>query len=77
MDEVFLTNEQLKIFLKNQDLIINSLSDRLYRLTGCGDFGNIDSTNGTCIECFYNNRELNNKCFDFKFKNKGEKNESN
>ena len=72
--EEFLTNEQLRIFLHNQDYIIESLRQRLWRLTGCKDFGNLDGMNGACIECFYDDKQLFEKCEQFKF-NKENKNE--
>lgn len=67
--EEFLTNEQLQIFLHNQELITENLRDRLFKLTGCKDFGNIDGMNGACIECSYEDEELFNRCWKFKFNN--------
>lgn len=66
--EEFLTNEQLQIFLHNQELITENLRNRLFKLTGCRDFGNLDGMNGACIECSYEDKELFNRCWDFKFK---------
>ena len=62
------TKEQLIIFLHNSEYTVDNLRDRLYRLTGCGDFGNVDGTVGTCVECFYDNPELFNKCWEFQHK---------
>ena len=72
--EEFLTVEQLKIFLHNQEYEIESLRNRLYRLTGCNNFGNLDGMDGSCVECFYNDRKLFDKCWEFKF-SKENKNE--
>ena len=63
----FLTNKQLQIFLHNQKYITETLRDRLFKLTGCKDFGNLDGMNGTCVDCFYNERELFDRCWNFKF----------
>ena len=67
--EEFLTNEQLQIFLHNQELITENLRNRLFKLTGCKDFGNVDGMNGTCVKCSYEDEELFNKCWKFKFNN--------
>ena len=66
--EEFFTNEQLQIFLRNQELITENLRNRLFKLTGCRDFGNLDGMNGACIECSYEDKELFNRCWNFKFK---------
>ena len=67
------SREQLYIFLNNDEYIINSLRERLYKLTGCHDFGNVDGMNGTCIDCFYTNRPLFDKCWNFKFDKENKK----
>lgn len=56
------THEQLEIFIKNGDLIQDNLRERLFLLSGCGDFGGQDGTNGSCVECYYNNRGLHERC---------------
>ena len=56
------THEQLEIFVKNGDLIQDNLRERLFLLSGCWDFGGEDGTNGACVECYYNNRELHERC---------------
>ncbi len=56
------THEQLEIFVKNGELIQDNLRQRLFVLAGCGDFGGQDGTNGSCVECYYNNRELHERC---------------
>ena len=61
------TKEQLIIFLHNDDYIIDNLRARLYKLTGCGNFGNMDGMDGCCVGCYYNNEELFRKCESFKF----------
>ena len=68
------TKEQLIIFFHNTELQLESLRDRMYKLTGCREFGALDGMNGNCIECFYNDRKLFEKCEQFKF-NKENKNE--
>ena len=56
------SHEQLEIFLLNEDLVEDNLRSRLFLLTGCGDFGGQDGTNGSCVECYYNNRDLHDRC---------------
>lgn len=59
------THEQLEIFIKNGDLIQDNLRERLFLLSGCGDFGGQDGMNGSCVECYYNNRDLHERCYLF------------
>lgn len=61
------TKEQLIIFVQNNEYIIESLRNRLKRLTECGDFGNGDGTVGTCVMCSYNNPELFERCWEFQY----------
>ena len=68
------TKEQLIIFFHNTELQLENLRDRMYKLTGCREFGALDGMNGNCIECFYNDRKLFEKCEQFTF-NKENKNE--
>lgn len=63
---------ELKIQLNNDDYMIASLRKRMKQLTGCGDFGNMDGMNGACVECFYEDRPLWDKCEAFKYNKKGE-----
>ena len=57
--------EQLLIFLKNNDLIIEDLRLKLELLTGCRDFGNSDGTDGSCIDCYYDNPTQWTRCDAF------------
>ena len=43
------SRETLYVFINNDKYIINSLRERLFKLTGCRDFGNVDGMNGSCI----------------------------
>ena len=61
------TKEQIIIFLHNTEYELESLRKRMGKLTGCREFGALDGMNGTCIECFYNNKKLFEKCEAFKF----------
>jgi hypothetical protein len=56
------SKEQLIIFCKNNDYLEETLRDRLFLLSGCGNFGYPDGTDGACVDCFYNNRELFRRC---------------
>ena len=70
IDDTFLneqTKEQIIIFLHNTESQLEHLRERMYKLTGCREFGNLDGMNGACCECFYNERDLFNKCWNFKF----------
>ena len=60
-------NEQLKIQNSNNKYVIDNLRKRLKKLTGCCDFGNLDGMNGACVECSYNEKELFERCWNFKF----------
>lgn len=62
------SKEQLIIFLQNQDLTIERLENTLFELTGCKHFGEIDATNGACVDCYYDNLNLFKKCEKFSFK---------
>lgn len=57
--------EQLLIFLRNQDLIIEELHWKLELLTGCAIFGNSDGTDGGCIDCYYDNQAQWSRCQAF------------
>ena len=50
------SKEQIIIFLHNAEL----------------EFGNIDGMNGSCVDCSYENKELFNKCWNFRWNEKGE-----
>ena len=64
------SREQLYIFLNNDEYTIINLRNRLKKLTGCGDFGNLDGMNGACIECSIDNKELFDRCWNFRFDKK-------
>ena len=69
-DDKFLqgqTKEQLIVFIHNNEYTINNLRNRLLKLTGCADFGNVDGMNGICVDCSYSDQELFNKCWQFRF----------
>lgn len=68
------TKEQIIIFLHNAECELESLRKRMKKLTGCCEFGALDGMNGSCVECFYNDRKLFEKCEQFTF-NKENKNE--
>ena len=61
------TKEQIIIFLHNTELQLESLRNRMEKLTGCREFGMVDGMNGACVECFYEDRKLFDKCEKFKF----------
>ena len=64
------TKEQIIIFLHNTEWQLEHLRERMYKLTGCREFGNLDGMNGACVECFYEERELFDRCWNFKFDKK-------
>ena len=57
--------EQLIIFLLNQDYEIKKLKLRLQFLSGCCKFGHPDGTDGSCVDCHYDNKEQFKKCEQF------------
>ena len=70
------TKEQLIIFLHNHEYQIESLRQRLERLTGCREFGNLDGMNGACVDCSYTTPELFEKCWNFHFNKREIKDEN-
>ena len=64
------SREQLYIFIMNDEYVISNLRKYLKKLTGCGNFGNVDGMDGSCIECSNNNKDLFCKCWNFKFDKK-------
>lgn len=52
----------------NQDRREDDLRNRLKKLSGCGDFGRHDGMNGSCVECFYEDRDLFDRCCNFEEK---------
>ena len=42
----------------------------MYKITGCREFGNLDGMNGACVECSYNEKELFERCWNFRFDKK-------
>lgn len=60
------SHEQLEIFVKNTEMQNDMLKDRLFLLTGCRNFGGQDGTDGTCIDCYYNDRKMFERCRLFK-----------
>ena len=61
------TKEQLIIFLHNTELQLEDLRDRMYKITGCREFGNPDGMNGACVDRSYDEKELFERCWNFKF----------
>lgn len=64
------SKEQLIIWLKNSEMMRMQLHKRLEKLTGCAEFGLCDGMTGFCVECSIDNKELFNKCWNFKFDKK-------
>lgn len=61
------SKEQLVIWLLNNEATRLQLHKRLEKLTGCAEFGLCDGMTGFCIECYYEQPELWEKCHNFKF----------
>lgn len=62
------SREELENIIKNQDYTIKDLRERLYKLTGCLDFGGCDGTVGSCHYCLAEDPETFEKCWQFKYK---------
>ena len=70
MDRKELENQSkntLITWLLNSEYQRLTLNRRLEKLTGCSEFGSVDGMNGSCIDCFYEDRPLFDKCWNFKF----------
>lgn len=59
------SRRQLETMVHNSVYQIEFLRDRLFKLTGCREFGAQDGTCGGCVECFYNTPEIHEKCYAF------------
>lgn len=57
--------EQLLIFLHNEEYRIKKLQQKLELLTGCSGFGSSDGTDGSCIDCYYENLPQWTRCNAF------------
>ena len=65
------SKDTLITWLLNSEYQRIILMKRLDKLTGCNDFGLCDSTNGACVICGYEQPELYERCWNFRFdKNK-------
>ena len=71
MEPIMREYEELGKHIQYHIDIERSLRERLYRLTGCSNFGGCDGTNGSCHYCSEANDGLFEKCKQFTF-NKGE-----
>ena len=56
------SHEQLEIFVKNTEMQNDILRDRLFLLTRCRNFGGHDSTDGTCVDCCHDDRQMFERC---------------
>ena len=56
------SKEQLIIFYKNNEYENQRLRDKITLLTGCAGFGDCDGTNGSCVDCCYNNPQMFERC---------------
>lgn len=59
------SKEQLVVFVANQQYTDELNADKLLLLTGCSKFGDIDGMDGVCVDCYYNDRILNERCHLF------------
>lgn len=62
------SREELENIIKNQDNIIKNLRERLYKLTGCINFGDCDGMVGSCHYCMEEEPEIFENCWNFKYK---------
>ena len=63
----YFSHEDLTIQLNNCCYIIDNLRDRLYKLTGCRNFGGCDGMDGSCHYCLEECKELFDRCWEFKY----------
>lgn len=59
------THEELEIFVLNHERSEKELRKRLFLLSGCGDYGRHDPMNGSCVDCYYEHRDLFERCCAF------------
>lgn len=59
------SKEQLIIFCQNDDYVIQRLRDKIALLTGCAGFGDSDGTIGSCVDCYFNDPQLHQRCHLF------------
>ena len=64
------TKEQIIIFLHNTEFELEETRQRMEKLTGCRIFGELDGMNDACIYCFYEDKPLFDKCWEFVHKTK-------
>ena len=60
--------EQLIIFLLNGKHENERLHKKLKMLTGCGCYGDCDGMDGSCVDCHYDNPQLQMECSQFQGK---------
>lgn len=61
------SKDQLVTWLLNSEYSRLQLNKRLEKLTGCAEFGLCDGMTGFCVECYYEEPKLWEKCHNFKF----------
>ena len=59
------SHEQLVTFIMNGDMTQDILREKLYLLAGCRNFGSSDGMDGSCVDCYHENRLLFNRCYMF------------
>lgn len=57
-----MSKEQLEIIVSNTEMTEKDLRNRLFLLAGCHNFGGQDGMNGSCVDCYYGNPNLHQRC---------------
>lgn len=72
IDPIIREYEELGKHIQYHIDVERSLRERLYRLTGCPNFGGCDGMNGSCHYCSEEDPDIYEKCWQFTFeKEKG------
>lgn len=63
----YFSHAELLLQVKNYEYALDNLRGRLYKLTGCRNFGGCDGMNGSCHYCLEERKELFDRCWEFKY----------
>lgn len=58
---------ELLLQVKNYEYALDNLRARLYKLTGCRNFGGCDGMDASCHYCLEERKELFDRCWEFKY----------
>lgn len=62
----YFSDAELLLQVKSYENALDNMHARLYKLTGCRDFGSCGSMNDSCHYCSEEHKELFDRCWEFK-----------